>query len=162
MKIAIFSESHDHVSNMGRAVRIAKERGVEKAFHLGDYVAPFVIPAMEGLDVVGVLGNNDGEVMGLENAFAGISGTLAGGGYECEIDGFKIALYHGTVARIRDSLVGSGEYDVVLCGHTHKRAEEVVGKTLFVNPGTVNGIRGDGSSFAFFDTLGKKVEFVMI
>lgn len=162
MKIAVFSDSHDHVTNMEQAVSIVKERGIRKVFHLGDYVAPFTIPTMEGLEVVGVLGNNDGEVMGLEYAFDEINGTLAGEFYECTLDGLKMAFYHGTVHRIRDSLVKSGEYDVVFCGHSHQRVNEKTEKTLFVNPGTVNGIRGDGASFAIFDTENVDVEFVMI
>lgn len=37
-----------------------------------------------------------------------------------------------------DSLIDCQEYDVIFTGHTHSARNEVIGKTLVLNPGSVS------------------------
>ena len=47
-------------------------------------------------------------------------------------------MFHGTNKAITDALVKSGNYDVVISGHTHKQ-EIIEGKCIFINPGEICG-----------------------
>jgi hypothetical protein len=115
MKIGIISDSHEKIENIKKAVGIFNDKKVETVFELGDYISPPAIRALNGVKLVGVLGNNDGEFRGLTKAFNEIGGELLGGFGEAERDGLKFALYHGTYESIQDALIKSGKYDVVLC-----------------------------------------------
>ncbi len=71
------------------------------------------------------------------------------------------AVYHGTQQERRNSLIQSGKYDVVVCGHTHRILNSRVGKTLVLNPGTAKGwFLGYMATIAIFDTLTKAVQFI--
>ena len=50
---------------------------------------------------------------------------------------------------------------MVVCGHTHRVQNKKVGKTLVLNPGTVNGwFFGYGATAAIFDTQTRKADFI--
>jgi len=65
MKIAVISDSHDHLLAIRAALRKATEAGAEVLIHCGDLVAPFVISELKtfGGPVHVVLGNNDGDIL---------------------------------------------------------------------------------------------------
>lgn len=46
--------------------------------------------------LIGVLGNNDGEKLGLLKNFQDIGGELHGEFCDLELDNLKIGIYHGT------------------------------------------------------------------
>lgn len=139
MKIGIISDSHDHFENIKKAVAAFRERAVDRIIHLGDYVNPASIRLFEGERLVGIFGNNDGDTFRLMNAFSGIGAAMMGDFHEFEADGLKFACYHGTEPQLRESLIRSGTYDVVLYGHTHAYQKDQVGRTLAINPGTAHG-----------------------
>lgn len=159
MKIAILSDTHDHVENILKAVEKLKYYKPERWIHLGDFISPGGVKQLTGTTGIGVLGNNDGDIFELQEAFVKINWKLAGYFYEEEIDGLKIACYHGTVQPITDALIKCGTYDVVLTGHTHQPVIETIGKTLHINPGTVHGI-GNKPTAAVLDTKTKEAEIV--
>lgn len=159
MLIGIISDTHDHVPNIQKAVQIFKERKAELILHAGDYCSPFTIPHFEGLNVIGIFGNNDGDKFLLMNKFNEIGAELAGEFYSTDIDGLKIAVYHGTYSEITQALTDSGNFDVVISGHTHEKVQKVVGETIVINPGTAHGF-DDVATIAFLETTTKKVEFV--
>ena len=161
MAIGIISDTHDNVENIKRAVGIFKKEGLAYVLHLGDYVSPFSVLAFSGIKLFGVLGNNDGDIYHLQKAFTSIGGTLCGEFYEFEEDGLKIAAYHGTNPQLKDALLSSQKYDVVLCGHTHKKALLNQGKTLFFNPGTASAL-GEESSIGILDTKKKRARFIRL
>lgn len=75
----------------------------------------------------------------------------------------RFAVYHGTDSRRKKSLIECGEYDVVICGHTHRAQNKKVGKTLIANPGTANGwFFGYGATAAIFDTLTRELEYIRL
>ncbi len=159
MKIGIISDTHDNIVNTRKAVERFKAEGVAYVIHLGDYVSPYIIRAFVGVKLVGVFGNNDGEKYGLMNAFKEIGGELKGDFYEFEQDGMKFACTHGTVEQLRDALISSGKYDVVLYGHTHEAVNRQVGRTLAINPGTAHGFDVK-PTVAVFDSKERKAEIV--
>ncbi|HKJ46759.1 MAG TPA: metallophosphoesterase [Balneolales bacterium] len=159
MRIGIISDTHDHVQHIEKAVKIFKNEEIPLVIHAGDYCSPFAILPFEGLNLVGVFGNNDGDHYRLIDKFNAIDGNMAGEFYEFEEDGCKFAVYHGTQQAIKDALVKCGTYDVVISGHTHEKVMEKVGKTISINPGTANGFGGE-ASIVIFDTQTRKAEFI--
>lgn len=151
MKLGIISDSHDHNDNIARSIRIFNERGVAYVLHLGDYVNPNSVRAFQGIKMVGIFGNNDGDKFRLMAAFKEISGEIKGEFYEFEEDGLKFACYHGTEPPIKDALIKCARYDILLSGHTHKHENIRTGKTLALNPGTSHGF-GDKATIMVFDT----------
>ena len=161
MKIGIISDSHDNLVNVRKAVSRFKKERSDLVIHLGDFVSPPMIMEFKGLNLLAVFGNNDGEKFKLIKTFQEIGGEIKGGFFETELDGLKTAIYHGTESGITQALIGSGKYDLVLTGHTHKRMEAKKGKTLAINPGTAHGFGGE-ATIALFDTITKKTKFVRL
>ena len=69
MIIGVFSDSHDNIEKIKKAVSFFNDRKVDLVIHAGDFIAPFSIAPMEELNcqLVCVFGNNDGERIGLYN-----------------------------------------------------------------------------------------------
>jgi len=161
MLLGLISDSHDHVPHIEQAVNIFKQRKVEVVLHAGDFCSPFTVPPFEGLSLKGVFGNNDGDHYLLLQKFDAIKADHLGTFGALEIDGRRIALYHGTDAPVTAALEQCGNYDVVISGHTHERKVEMIGSTLAINPGMAHGF-GDEATVALLDTEELDVEFVSL
>jgi len=148
MKVGIISDSHDDVENINKAIDIFDKNKVEIVIHAGDIISPPMIKEFQRLTeknvkFFGVLGNNDGEKKGLENAFDSINGKLLGDFGKIEIDGLKFGIYHGTDVKKKEKMINSNKFDVFIFGHTHRRFPEnenikKVGKTIILNPGNAH------------------------
>jgi predicted phosphodiesterase len=96
--------------------------------------------------LIGVLGNNDGENVHLLKNFLEVNGDLKGELGEMEVDGLKVGIYHGTSKELKERLINSGEYNILVCEHTHTKEPsansdgkyENNGKKLVLNPGTIH------------------------
>jgi len=138
MKIGIISDTHDHLAMCRAALKAFADEGAKTVLHAGDYVAPFVIPEFDkaGVSLIGVFGNNDGEKLFLAQKFREFKFELYPGPYELELEGRRICLMHEP--RCLDSLIKSGNYDLIVYGHTHQLDIQEEG-TLVVNPGEACG-----------------------
>ncbi len=159
MIIGIMSDSHDHIENINKGIEIFRNRKVDRVLHLGDYVNPNSVRACRGVEFTGIFGNNDGDKFRLISAFNDIGGRIRGEFYEFEEDNLKFACYHGTELQLKNALVESGNYDVVLYGHTHKCENVKIGDTLVLNPGTTHGFEY-GPTVMIFDTRTRQAEFI--
>jgi len=148
MQIGIISDTHDNVPMIKEAVRIFNEKKVGLVIHAGDYIAPFAVIPLRGLECqyVGVFGNNDGEKLGLNKIS---QGRLKVAPHSIDLDGKKILILHeqGELA----ALIKSQIYDIVIYGHTHKPVIEKHGKTLVINPGECGGWLSGKSTIALAD-----------
>ena len=161
MKIGLISDTHDNIDNILKAVREFNSRRVDIVLHAGDFVSPIAVESFAGIKLVGILGNNDTDIPGLASAFDKIHGELKGEIFEKVYDGMKLVIYHGTSSSKKESLIKSGKYDVVIYGHTHRKATNKIGRTIVVNPGTAKGwIFGLYATIAVFDTNTRIIEFV--
>ena len=161
MKIGLIADTHDNIGNIEKSVKVFKESKTSMILHAGDYVSPEAIRVFHGVKLVGVFGNNDVDKSRIRDAFNEIGGQIEGDFYEFEIDDMIFAVYHGTQQERRNSLIQSGKYDVVVCGHTHRILNSRVGKTLVLNPGTAKGwFLGYMATIGIFDTLTKAVQFI--
>lgn len=165
MKIGIISDTHDDIENVQEAIEVCNREKVEYVIHAGDYIFPGVTKEFQKLraKLIGVLGNNDGERVEILKDFLKIDGQLKGELGEFEIEGIKFAIYHGTDKELKQSLIECRRYDILVCGHTHKREPTSSGmipnnqKTLVLNPGSAH--RKNVSVSGFFDEVGRVIIF---
>ena len=137
MLLGIISDTHDNVAAVERSVEVFEAEGVEAIVHCGDYIAPPVIPYFSGFEVHGVLGNNDGELDGLEATFRdlGNGSELHGRFADLTFDGARFAVLHGEDEDAVYDRAESGAYDYVCYGHHHETEHREVGETVVINPG---------------------------
>jgi putative phosphoesterase len=155
MTIGIFSDTHDHVQRIRQAVDLFLSWGCGLVIHAGDFVAPFAVRELRRLTcpVHAVFGNNDGEKAGLAQAFA-LVGTLREPPYAFEALNTRILVLHDQA--FAASLARSGDYDLVVCGHTHNPEIQAIGKCLVVNPGECCGwLTGRATIARYFPATGK-------
>jgi len=135
--IGVVSDTHDNVSAVESIVEKFEDEGVGTVVHCGDYIAPPVLPFFDtdSFELHGVLGNNDGEVDGLNAAFDAMDAELHGRFADLTLDGARFAVLHGEDQDEVQEYAESGEYDYVLYGHYHVKEKRDVDGTTVVNPG---------------------------
>jgi uncharacterized protein len=159
MKIGVISDTHDQQELILQCVQKLNEANVGLVIHCGDWVSPFILHSFKGLHMPmkGVFGNNDGDKFRHLKFSQDLNLDVA---YEDRflelvVDHRKIAVFHGGYQGIVQALVACGTYDAVFHCHTHKKVNEMVGKTLSLNPGSMMRMTGGeslGASFAIYDT----------
>jgi len=166
MKLAVISDTHDHKDNILKAVSIMNERNVDALIHCGDYVAPFVKRWFDGLNdnikenFLGVFGNNDGERVFLVKNLGQIC-DLVGMEINKDFDGKKVYAAHMPSQKTIDAIAKSGQYDIVLTGHTHNMVnKKYENGVLVVNPGEACGYLTGKSTFAIIDTDKMEAEII--
>ena len=166
MKLAVISDSHDHMNNILKAVSIMNERDVDALIHCGDYVAPFVKRWFDGLNdkikdnFYGVFGNNDGERLFLKQNLGQIC-DIVGMEINKEFDGKKVYAAHMPTQSTIDALAESGKYDIILSGHTHNIVNKKYDNgVLVINPGEACGYLTGKSTFAIIDTDKLEAEII--
>ena len=164
MKIAVVSDSHDHVWNMRRFVAQANDLGVQVILHCGDLISAFMLEELDwfnGSAVHMVQGNNAGDQFLLSKRLADRKGFMHHHGWlgRMEFSGMTVCWVHDP--DIAESLVHSQEFHLVCFGHTHRFYMEKVGKSLLLNPGEILG-KKEAPGWALVETEGGHVERVFI
>lgn len=160
MRIGIIADTHDNVAAIERATDLLREEGIDTVIHCGDFIAPPVLPFFEDFSLHGVLGNNDGEVEGLESGFEAIGGELHGRFADLELGGKRFAVLHGESLAEVEGYAESGEYEFVCYGHHHERENREVGDTRVINPGAqFPTVPEEHRTVALLDTETGDVEF---
>jgi len=149
MLIGVMADSHDNVPKLEAAVSLFKQRQVQHVLHAGDFVAPFAIDPLRGLDcpVLSVFGNNDGERLGLAARIREI-GEVHAYLATATLDDRRIAVVH--YPELAEPLAESGAYDLVVYGHTH-RVDQRQDHGLLLNPGETGGWLTGCSTVAVVD-----------
>lgn len=169
MIIGIIADTHDDILNVKQAIKIFNEYEVNYVIHAGDYIYPGIILEFKNLNknvkLIGVLGNNDGERIGLATSFNSIGGDLMGDFGEINLDNEIFGVYHGTNNLLKKSLILANCYDVLVFGHTHKKDNRKINKTQILNPGSAHRyLQMDESnktaSVIIYHTGLKKYEYV--
>ena len=159
MLLGVMSDSHDNIPNVRRAIEKLEKEGVDMIIHLGDIVSPFTLREIcgKGTHVEAVFGNNCGEKMLLSKVARECGGAIGDPPRLLQLDGRRILLLHGfgpkdLTVQIARALASSGNYDIVLFGHTHEAMVEKHGGTLLLNPGETLGYLTGKPSVAVVDT----------
>ena len=139
MIIGVISDTHGNLNMMRQVVRaILSDHRAEVLYHLGDDYTDADELVYSGYEVRRVPGlwcpaYQDGTPKRLTETF----------------DGIRIACAHAD----RDLRHTERSASVVLVGHTHKASIELLGRSLYVNPGHLKSplSRGEHASFALID-----------
>lgn len=154
MKIAIFSDSHDQIANLDRALQHANAAGAGMILHCGDLCAPFMLARMAaafGGHIHVVFGNNDGDGRLLQTiAGANPNIHLHGIYTEISVAGRQIAMIHYPEPARR--IAESGHFDLVCYGHDHTRTLRNESGWILVNPGELLGMKSS-PSWALYDAV---------
>lgn len=157
MKLGVMSDSHDNVLNIKRAVEVFNDIGVDLVVHAGDFIAPFTLDPLADLNcrVVGVFGNNDGERVVLAKKFE-LIGEVHPNLASTSLGDTTIAVMHYPELAI--PIAKSGEYNIVVYGHTHK-IDIQKEQSLLLNPGETGGWTTGKATIAVvdLDTLDVKI-----
>ena len=152
MRIAIISDIHDNVPRL-RAALAGFDR-IDVVVCCGDLCAPFVVGEMaERFDgpIHIVFGNVDGDRYRISQQAARYPNVEIHGEFaELDFDGKKFAINHFDYLGL--AMAGSGTYDVVCFGHSHKIEVTRIKNTLVINPGEIYGLRSGSSTFVVYDT----------
>lgn len=160
MRIAVLSDSHDHLERLAAA--LDQMASAEAVIHCGDLVAPFVVKRMAAalpqIPIHIVWGNNDGDHQLIGRVaqqhpaiqLHGLVGRL-------ELGGWRVAVVH--YPDLARDMALSGQYDLVCYGHDHTAHQEKVGACRLLNPGELMGMNGR-SSYAWVDTQNDEIVIV--
>jgi len=123
MKIGVISDTHDYLDPKVPALF----EGVDHILHAGDIGMPWLILQLEYIaPVTAVIGNTDAGLRYKETELI-------------ELGGSKYLLHHIVDVHAPSPVVqrrlSRDNPRVIVFGHTHKPFNELIGNTLFFNPG---------------------------
>lgn len=140
MNIAIISDIHDNLWNLGKAIQLLSAADV--LICCGDLCSPFVIDELTKFprEVHIVFGNNDADLFRITAKAAKTPNIrLYGELFTSVLDGTRIAVNHfDYLAR---PMAKSGDFDVVCFGHNHELELSNEGACRLINPGPVMGAK---------------------
>ena len=179
MRIAVFSDIHGNTRTWTRFMSMLPTLGVDEFIFCGD------IPGMgrgdcailEDLAEISglhwVLGNNDRHFLGsLCRELPRLSHTLRslGSFLRIEREGLKIEIMHGSPeSHLHGQIFQedlpfyeyTGDADIVITGHTHRRMIGLREETLFLNPGSLGYPRDENPpGFALLELPSRSVTFI--
>ncbi len=138
MLIGVLSDSHGQLERLAEAAELFNSRGVETLIHCGDITTPEVVEALGNFEVHWVFGNCDWDEDPLRAAMSRHGHTCHGVRGELDVVGRRLGFTHGHRYELFQTMVTSGEYDVVFHGHTHIRRDEVEHGTRVICPGALH------------------------
>jgi len=157
MIIAVLSDCHDNIWNLEKVLPRLDQADV--VLFCGDFCAPFTLKMLaEGFPrpIHAVFGNNDGDVFLMLTVARQVGNvTFHKPIAQLELGGKRIAVAH--YPELGEALALSGKYDAVFSGHNHTADVQMVGSTLWGNPGEVMGRFGQ-PSFGMYDTATGRFE----
>ncbi len=158
--IGIISDSHDNLAAIRKAVEFFNKEQVKVVVHAGDIISPFTVRAFKELNpkFYFVFGNNDGDRVTLTKRFEEIGAVSCGDFGDLTIDGLHIALLHGTDETLVKALAKSGDFDVVIRGHTHDPGVRILEGTPIINPGECSGVLSGKCTVAILEVANLNVE----
>jgi len=157
VKIGLLSDSHDDLAAIAKAVAFFNAEQVVQVLHAGDIVSPFTFEIFRGLHAPlgGVFGNNDGDRLLLRERSAG---ALHPQPHFVTLDGMRGVIVHEPP--LVKSLARSGDFDLVLYGHTHVPDVHREGTALVVNPGKAALLNKGRATVAVLDTETREARIV--
>ena len=159
--LGVISDTHDNRPLIRKAVRILSNRKINHLIHAGDFISPFTAADFNGLSCpfTGVFGNNDGERLGLAEAYSSL-GNIYSVSTELNICQRKLYIRHEPDAV--ESVAKSQEYDIVVYGHTHKIDIRQIGKSFLINPGECCGWGSGSPSVLVVNLRNLEVEKILL
>ncbi|WP_437205048.1 metallophosphoesterase [Planctomicrobium sp. SH664] len=159
MRVGIFADTHDHLDNIRRAVKVFNDRECACVLFAGDLVSTFAVPPLRQLKCpfYGCFGDNEGNKIGLVGGLRLVGQIQEAPALYTLSDGTRVVLVH-----MERQLAGLQEdYDMAICGHTHRPAvkQDEQGR-LLINPGETSGWTFGQPTVALLETDTRQVEIV--
>ncbi len=157
MLIGVFSDTHDNLTYIDRAIELFTHRRVQAVIHAGDIVAPFAAKRLLVCPVplYVIYGNNDGERHGLHQVLP----QIKDGPLKLELGGRQLLIHHALDWCRQEDILGA---DVIITGHTHEIVNDLRDGKLFLNPGECCGWVNDYPTAAILDTDTMSAEIVKL
>jgi len=136
MKVGIITDTHDQQSILTKAIDVFTEYQVDFVLHAGDITSPSSVQVLASIDhvkFIGVFGNCDSDKSGLKSVVSNHEGEIQKGVYRGKIGDKKLLMAHDPNAF--GSMPITGDFDLIVYGHTHIQEIRQDGKTLVINPG---------------------------
>ncbi len=164
MRIGVLSDTHNHIGNLLKALRLFKEEGITTLVHCGDMVNVTTAQQMAGFDVIYVNGNMDDSAEAVNDTLWMLNpnNETPGAVYSSKLAGVAIGVTHGHLAGKLEELLRSRRHAFVFTGHTHRQRDEMIGKTRVINPGALGGARYGARTVCLVDLESRDVRFVEI
>jgi putative phosphoesterase len=137
MLLGVVSDTHAHVENARRAVRMLESLDVAEVIHCGDIGSAEVVPLFSQWPTHFVFGNVDYDLAELRAAIKKAKLHCHERFGQLQLAGRKIAFLHGDDRKQFDAAIDSQQFDLVCHGHTHIARQEQIGKTQVLNPGAL-------------------------
>lgn len=159
MKAGIISDTHDHIENVKKVLKIFSEKNVEHIFHAGDFTSPFTWRALKekGIEITGIFGNNDGDRILLTKIS---EGKIHNQPYKLCLNNKNIILLHEP--DVAEELAESERFDLIIHGHTHNQEIKRIKNTLIVNPGELCGWLTGKATACIIDLTTMEVENITL
>ncbi|MHC4241033.1 MAG: YfcE family phosphodiesterase [Planctomycetota bacterium] len=136
MKIGIITDTHDKQALLKKAIEVFAEHHVDCILHAGDITSPSSVQALAEIDhvkLIGVFGNCDCDKSALESIVSSYEGEIHRGVYKGNIGPKKLLMAHDP--RSLGDMPITGDFDLIVYGHTHIQDIHRQGNTLIINPG---------------------------
>jgi putative phosphoesterase len=150
MRIAICSDIHDNLPNLGTFLKWCAQEGVEKVICCGDVTNGETLEALaKGFSgqIFLVRGNAD---LYEEEALLAYDNVVDGGRKAIfDISGKKVGVCHEPF--LIKEVLALGRPDIIFYGHTHKPWLEDKDEAALINPGALSG-GYTAATFAGWDT----------
>ncbi|OQX95741.1 hypothetical protein B6I21_03860 [candidate division KSB1 bacterium 4572_119] len=157
-KIGFMADSHDNLPAIRAAVERFNEEKVDLVIHAGDLVAPFTFKEMNKLNCPFeiVLGNNDGEVLGLFKVF---KGKVHQPPFHLKIKNKSILVLHDP--GILPEVLDKSSYDLIIYGHDHIASYKILADgTKILNPGECGGWLYGKRTIAIYNLENEKIGII--
>lgn len=163
MKFIVIADIHENFHNLSLAIQYATDNGIANGLVLGDLVNPGIMHHLgkSKINFKIIFGNNDGDIYNLTKIAHEYQSIALFGEYTSEvIDGNNIFLIHDDF--LGQLVAKSQEFDFVFCGHDHKAAKKVFGRSILINPGELSGHMYEKSTFGVWDSESGKFTLILI
>ncbi|UCF05725.1 MAG: YfcE family phosphodiesterase [bacterium] len=140
MKLAVMSDTHDHLENLERALKKINRQKPDALVHCGDLCSPFVVDRLAGFRgaVHVVFGNNEGDRFTIDRAARRFEHIAIHGEFGFIETGEGVAAFTHR-PEFAEGFATTGRYKAVFYGHTHRHKAERIGDTWLINPGELLG-----------------------
>jgi putative phosphoesterase len=170
MILGIISDTHNRLPGIDQALEIFRQQHASVLIHCGDWTTIETMAylaasaAATGLRVYGVLGNRDDQAaLATHNRTLSSKIDLPADNelWRLELDGCRLAVYHGHHKPTLRRLEADNNIDVLCTGHSHKPLLQQADGKQIINPGsTAFSIprRREPRTVATFDTTSRQAQ----
>jgi uncharacterized protein len=137
MLLGVVSDSHGHVQNTERGVRMLESLQVAQVLHCGDIGSSEIVAMFAAWPTHFVFGNVDYDRPLLRQSIARVKQTCHDQFGTIRLDDREIAFLHGDDTRRLQETIDAQRWQLVCHGHTHVSRIERVEQTLVLNPGAL-------------------------